>query len=386
MNKDKIIQKCIICGSTKFKRTLTINNTSISVSKLLNEEDISNDSKIRLDLITCTKCGLSQLRKNNFVEPHFYDDYYMSVSYSRQMQKYQRWQAKDFIKTFRLKRGKAFEIGCGDGMFAFLLNKYGLATIGIEPSKSFYDLAKRKTKVFNEYLSNHAHLKHHHYDAFVARQVFEHLMNPNKALQNIKLYLKPNGVGLIEVPSFTTAIEKNRYYDIFRDHVAYYTEYTLQYLLTQNNFRVIKISHTANDEYLTAYVQNNNYYDSKLQFFKDNYSRYKNAIKNLLKSYDNKKIVVWGAGGKGISLLSTCDISSRNVLFIIDSDPHKANKYTPGSHILIKSPKMVNFKTIDLIIISAVMYENEIINDLKNKYNYHGMIALISPRVHAFKI
>jgi len=381
-----MIQKCIICGNTRFKHILTINNASVCVGKLLNKNEIINDKKISLDLITCTKCKLSQLKKNNFIEPNFYNNYYMSVSYSKQMQKYQRWQAKDFIKSFNLKGKSAFEIGCGDGMFATFLNRYGLKTIGIEPSKPFYDLAKKKIKVFNEYFNKNTSLKHHYYDAFVARQVFEHLINPNKILRNAKLYLKPNGVGLIEVPSFTTTIERNRYYDIFRDHTAYYTEYTLQYLLTKHNFQIIKIFHTANNEYLTAYFRNNDYHDSRLKSFTDNYVKYVREIKASVHLYNNKNIAIWGAGGKGISLLSMCDISPRNILFVIDSDPYKKNKYTPGSHILIKSPEMVNFKALDLIIISAVMYQDEIIRDLKIKYNYHNRIALISPKSHIFKI
>jgi len=375
-------QKCIICGNTKFKHILRISNAPVCVSKLLNKDDIKKDKKITLDLIMCTKCKLVQLQKNNFTESGFYDDYYMTVSYSPYMQTYQRWLAKDFIKTFNLKGKLALEVGCGDGLFASFLNKYGLKTIGVEPSHKFYVLAKKKIKVLNEYLNRDTSLKHHHYDAFVARQVFEHLSNPNKILENIKLYLKPNGVGLIEVPSFTTAINKNRYYDIFRDHIAYYTEYTLQYLLTQNNFRLIKLFHAADNEYLTAYVQNNNYFDSKLQSFEENYSKYKKVVKNLLKTYNNKNVAVWGAGGKGISLLANCNISPRNILFVIDSDSYKHNKYTPGSHIIIKSPQEVDFEALDLIIISAVMYQNEIIRDLKTKYHYHNKIALITPFPH----
>ncbi|MBP8718826.1 MAG: hypothetical protein KBI07_07075, partial [Candidatus Atribacteria bacterium] len=180
----------------------------------------------------------------------------------------------------------------------------------------------------------------------------------------------------------TTIIRQNRYYDIFHEHIAYYTEYTLQYLLIQNNFQIIKISHTANNEYLTAYVQNNAGHFSNLKIFTDNYSNFKKEIKNLLYRYKNKKIAIWGAGRKGISLLSMCDISPKNILFVIDSDFYKHNKYTPGSHIIIKSPQEVDFKTLDLIIISAVMYQDEIIRDLKTKYHYHNKIALINPSPH----
>jgi 2-polyprenyl-3-methyl-5-hydroxy-6-metoxy-1,4-benzoquinol methylase len=225
------------------------------VQRLLNKNEIKGDKKISLTLLYCSKCKLCQL-KNNFVGRNYYDNYsWTPVSYSKQMQDYQRWLAKDFVNYFNLKEKSAFEIGCGDGMFAAFLNKYGLKTVGIEPSKFLYNLAKRKIRVLNEYLSKNTSLRHHYYDAFVARQVFEHLNNPNQVLKDVKLYLKPGGVGLIEVPSFLTIIKNNRYYDISREHVAYYTKYTLQYLLTKNNFQVIRIFHSADDEYLTLILK-----------------------------------------------------------------------------------------------------------------------------------
>jgi len=35
---------------------------------------------------------------------------------------------------------------------------------------------------------------------------------------------------------------------------------------------------------------------------------------------------------------------------------------------------------------TKVMYQNEIIQDLKTKYNYHNKIALISPKPRVLKI
>ena len=382
-----MINKCIICGNRKLKPLIEINNAPVYVQRLLNKNEIEKDKKISLTLLFCNKCKLCQLKKENFTGRDYYSNYsWLPVSYSKQMQAYQKWLAKDFVKYFNLKGKSAFEIGCGDGMFASFLNKNGLRTIGIEPSKSLYNLAKKKIKVLNQYLDKKTYLRKKHYDAFVSRQTFEHLENPSKALRDAKLYLKPGGVGLIEVPSFLTIVKEKRYYDISREHFAYYTKDTLHYLLTINNFEVIKISNTANNEYLTAYFKNNDYRDGGLKSFSVNYISYKDSVKKLFNLYKNKKIAVWGAGGKGVALLSMCDILPRDILFVIDSDPQKKGKYTTGSHFKIKAPKEVDFKGLDLIIISAVMYQDEIIQDLKTKYNYHNKIAIISLKPHIIKI
>lgn len=372
-------QKCIVCGNDKFKSLIKINNAPVYVWRLLRKKDMQNDRKIILELINCKRCGLCQLKRKNFIEPNFYSDYRMAVSYSKQMQDYQNMLAKNFVVFFNLSGKTAFEIGCGEGMFAAFLNENNLKTIGVEPSKPFYNLAKKRIKVLNQYLNKKTLLEKKYYDAFVSRQVFEHLKNPNQVLSCAKLYLKSNGVGLIEVPSFLTAMKDKRYYDVFRDHVAYYTKYTLQYLLTKNNFEVIKIFHTADGEYLTAYFKNNDHYSDELKLFSADYINYRKEVKKLFSLNKNKKIVVWGAGGKGMALLSMCDISSKDILFVIDSDSYKYGKYTIGSHIFVKNPEKVNFNEIDIIIISAVMYQKEIIDDLKNKYHYQKKIVTIAP-------
>lgn len=374
-------QKCIICGNRKFRSLFKIKNAPSSVAKLLDKNQLARDKKQILILKMCTKCKLSQLVKN-LPPSDYYSDYQMAVSYSKQMQTYQEWLAKDFIQYFGLNGKSAFEIGCGDGMFASFLSQNGLTTIGIEPSVPFYNLAKKRVKVLNRYLDKKVPLKKNFYDAFASRQVFEHVDNPNRILQNAKEFLKPSGVGLIEVPSFTTTTIYNRYYDICRDHIAYYTPYTLQYLLTVNNFQVIKIFHTANNEYITAYFRNNEYHKEELKSFFTNCVDYKKSIKEMLRTYRNKKIAVWGAGAKGITLLSICDIRPEDILFVIDSDRYKRNKYTPGSHIFIKTPEEVDFGSIDLIIISAVMYQNEIIKDLGSRYKYKNKIGILAPYPH----
>ncbi|MBU1007078.1 MAG: class I SAM-dependent methyltransferase [Candidatus Omnitrophica bacterium] len=376
-------KRCIICGKNKFKTVVKIGKAPVSIGKLSDSKITKRNEGTPLFLEICVNCKLSQLRKNNFIDDNdYYDDYQMAVSYSGQMQEYQKWLAAHFVKYFNLKGGHCFEIGCGDGMFSLFLSDNGLKTTGIEPSKSFYNLAKSKIKVLNRYFDGRIPLKRNFYDAFAARQVFEHLKDPNRVLQDVKLYLKPDGVGLIEVPSFTTALKNRRCYDVFRDHVAYYTEYTLQYLLTVNNFQIVKIFHTAMGEYLTAYFKNNEYHNEELKLFSSDYKNYKKNTEVFFASHKNKKIAVWGAGGKGIAFLSLCSAKKKNISFVIDSDSNKWNKYTPGSGFIVHSPKNVDFNSIDLVLISAVMYQKEIIRNLKNKYGYKNKIGVIVPEPH----
>ncbi len=51
-----------------------------------------------------------------------------------------------------------------------------------------------------------------------------------------------------------------------------------------------------------------------------------------------KRIVGYGAPGKGNTLLNYCGIGTDFLDFTVDRNPYKQGKYTPGTHIPILHP------------------------------------------------
>jgi SAM-dependent methyltransferase len=321
-----------------------------------------------------------QIDKN--VQTDYYDEYYMTTSFSESMKIYEKELCEKFFKEFSLKNKKLIEIGSGDGQFLKMFSDKGTDVLGFEPSKTFFNLAlKRGLKMKNEYFNSNSNINDNFYDAVISRQVFEHLNNPNEVLENIFKKLKFGGVGLIEIPSFEKSLKENRYYDVFLDHKCYYTKKTLSHLLNKNGFEVTNIFNSFNDEYIVAYFRKNMQND--IQQFAENFLDYKSNFKNIINkmTLNSKKIVMYGAGGKGLSVLTMCNIDSSQISYVVDSDLTKQNKYTVGSHILIKPPEILKTDEVDVIIISAMAYYEEILKDLTEKYNYSGEIYAISPNL-----
>jgi hypothetical protein len=105
----------------------------------------------------------------------------------------------------------------------------------------------------------------------------------------------------------------------------------------------------------------------------------KDAVRNDFEEVFNKydRIAVWGAGGKGIAALSTL-LHTDKITFVIDSDPHKQNRYLPGSAVRVVSPDQVNFQNdIDAIVITNLAYTDEVLNFLTAN-NFKGDIATLS--------
>ena len=304
----------------------------------------------------------------------------MSQTCSPSSREYSKQLAHQFVTEFGLADKQLFEIGCGDGEFLKYLEEDGVQTVGIEPSAPFAKLAQEKGLAIRvEYFDDTTTLAPDSFDAFASRAVFEHLKDPHEILRNVKKVLKEGGVGMIEVPSFEKAIRDRRYYDVFSDHVAYYTKRTLILLLERHGFEILKAFNAFEGEFIVVYFCKNAM--ASIEGFAQDFNAYRAQFRSTLDDLKRrgKRTAIWGAGGKGNAVLSVCDVRHDDIVFVIDSAPHKIGKYTIGSHFPIVSPDTLRADRPDAIIISAMAFSEEIRKILKEKYAYAGEVYVISP-------
>ena len=67
---------------------------------------------------------------------------------------------------------------------------------------------------------------------------------------------------------------------------------------------------------------------------------------------------MWGTGGKGITFLNSLDTSDV-VAYVVEINPDKQGKYTPGTGHPIVSPEHLASEPPDTIIITNALYERE---------------------------
>jgi len=370
--------KCISCGFNNISSFLKIPNAPIRV-QVIPRKLIAKDKKINIEILKCSKCTLVQLSNKNYVVDDYYDDYIMSRTYSNYSKKYLQWLARDFISQFDLKNKSIVDVGCGDGYFVKCLNEQKSKAFGIEPSDVACNLAKKRgVKVIRDYVDDKFRLNKK-VDAFVTLEVFEHISNPKKLLKNVKKFLNVGAYGMVEVPSLVKALRDNRYYDFFPDHVAYYSPTSLSYMLQLNGFDVISVKHTGTDDYITAYfvyAENSGVPDN----IQPRFVNYKSEYIRFFSKLKGKKVALWGAGAKGITSISFSNIPKENVLFCVDSDPNKLGTFFPGSHIPVKSPKELFKTNVDVVVVTAMAYTDEIVDTLRKKYKFkNNQIAIIAP-------
>jgi hypothetical protein len=77
------------------------------------------------------------------------------------------------------------------------------------------------------------------------------------------------------------------------------------------------------------------------------------------------KVVVWGSGGKGVSVLNALGPETR-IQYVVDINPSRCGRFVPGSAQQIVPPEFLSNYRPDIVIISNPAYESEIRQQLGN--------------------
>jgi SAM-dependent methyltransferase len=353
---------------------MALSHVPRNIQRLFEFNELLLDQSIDLGVLTCDRCGFVQIEP--MLAAAYYDDYLMTTTHSVQMQNYQARQAKDFVKRFGLVGKSVKEMGCGDGSYLDHLRDAGAVVSGIEPSTRFRKLAVRRGyDVEGGYVDAQRQLENAPYDGFVTRQVLEHVSDIHGFLTGIRRNLKPEAVGLIEVPSLEKALSDRRFYDFFPDHVNYFSLRTLRLALEINGFDVVHLQHDMFDEYNVAYVKMAEH---------PSFDQVGATVKTLgeeLREFiihyraKGKKVAMWGAGGKGLSLMAAAGI--RDIDLLVDGDPYKQGLFTPVSHLKVEAPSILANGEFAAVVITAMAYRNEIERTLREEYRFEGDIAVL---------
>lgn len=305
----------------------------------------------------------------------YYDDYVNAPSLSPQAQKFQYEQASEFVERFGLSGRRVLEIGCGDGYFLRAMQDAGAECVGVEPSNAQRELAlARGLKVEAGILSSERQLPAAPFDAFVTRQVFEHVEDMREFLLTIRGNLRSGAVGLVEVPNLDKLVAEGRFFDFIPEHINYFTPRSLSLALQLAGFEVLEVRPVQEGESLRALVRWVALSDygslvSRVDSLRSDISGFLAECQSR-----GKKVAIWGAGGKGLSMMAVADL--RNVKLLVDSDTHKAGLFTPVSHFRVAPPEELALQGIDAVIVMAPAYEREIAARLRGELCFAGDIML----------
>lgn len=360
------MKRCIACGAPLWETPLlTLDNMPASAQHMPDAQGVKEDRGLTLDLCQCMGCGLVQFD----CEPvDYYRDVIRAGGFSKTMVELRRYQYKHLIDSYHLEGKKFIEVGCGQGEFLKVLSEFPVEVHGIEHDPHLVELARAQgldvTEGFTE--TEDTRFAGGLYDVFLSFNFLEHQPDPSTMLQAIYRNLEDDAMGLITVPSFEYIMDHNSYYELIRDHLAYYTFETLTPLLERNGFQVEECE-VINRDTLSVIVRKRPQMDTENLL--ECYVNLKREMETYMKYLDawDKKVAIWGASHQGFTLAATTKLGEK-ARYIIDSAPFKQGKFAPASHLPIVGPDHFHEHPVDAIIITAPGYTDEIAASIRQMF------------------
>jgi len=334
---------------------------------------------VDLKICDCPACGLVQL-DNQPVS--YFKKVIRATSVSPEMVAYRKCQLESFLTKYNLWCSPGIEVGCGTGDYLSILSSLNHKIEGLEEDSYSHDYAKEMI-VNNGYLLEKQNaLESNKYQHFYIFSFIEHWSSLQKSFTELRRILRKGAVGIIEVPNFDMILKSAQVNEFVIDHLTYFTNETLKRVLEINGFDVIHIKSIWHEYILSAEVKLRDPLD--LSIFSNSLTSFEISVDDLLRSHDRRLLVFWGAGHQALATLALSSGLQNAVNYIVDSAPHKQNKFAPCSGKKIISPEALEDLEECNMVLAAGSYNSELqqkCSQLKNIHNIyildHGIIKRI---------
>ena len=395
------MKHCIACGRILPETSLfELTSAPASAQDIPDAKEVQNDEGVTLHLRQCGGCGLVQFD----CEPvAYYRDVIRAGGGSSTMRELRASQYRHLIETYHLEGKTFFEAGCGRGEFLKFLQEFPVEIYGMEHKADLVEMARKEgLRVWREFPEREDQRFGHSpeasmlpesgwsvpekpFDVFLSFNFLEHQPRPDIMLKAIWNNLAEDGMGLVTVPSLEYILEKGSYYELIRDHIAYYTFDTLRALLNHCGFEVLE-EEMINRDTLSMVVRKTAMPETDADAGAEGVGAMTadaSIIAPLTEGYEivtaevraltdrlareGKRLAMWGASHQGFTLASTSELG-KHLAYIIDSAPFKQGRFAPASHVPIMAPDHYFEEPVDAVLIVAPGYTDEIAGIIKTRF------------------
>ncbi|EJP05385.1 class I SAM-dependent methyltransferase [Leptospira interrogans] len=390
MNHFYLRKDCRLCKSKDLIKVLPLTPTALcdAYVKERKEQDV-----YPLDLFQCKNCGFVQIEC--VVDPEIiYRDYiYVTTSSSGLSNHFENY-AKDVLEKLNLGVGSfVVDIGSNDGTLLSYFKARNAKVLGVEPStKTAEDATNRGIETLPEFfdpnLARKIKEKVGQADLITVNNLYANIDDLHSFTEGLEYLLSPNGVVVIE-SSYLGDMVDNMVFDfIYHEHLSYFSILPLIKFFDSFGLRLIHLQHVGTkggsfryywarknsihsvSEEVSKFIEiekEKNMNESYFKKYADRINKVKaELIQELEKSKGKKKIIGYGASATSTTLIYHFGLE-KYIDYLVDDNPGKIDTYSPGLHIPVKHPDVLNSEGDAVLIVLAWRYFDLIRSKLKNQ-------------------
>lgn len=270
-------------------------------------------------------------------------------------------QVAEIVKS-TLGNRNLVEVGCGKGFFLEMLLDQGVDIEGCDPA--YEGTNKRiKKKHFDPSIIKPA-------QGLILRHVLEHIQNPVKFLEELKIANGGCGLIYIEVPCFEWICKKRVWFDIFYEHVNYFRLSDF-YRIFQ---KVLASGYLFGNQYL--------YIVAELESLQNPFIDHEDRVafpadfdRSIEVDIPESSCVIWGSASKGVIFSLLKSRKNQKIDYAIDINPAKQGKYLPVTALKVYSPQQAiqSLKVGSAICVMNSNYMDEVRKITNNRFKLIGV-------------
>jgi SAM-dependent methyltransferase len=363
-----------------------------------------------LHVYVCDRCFLVQLEEFVSREEIFTEYAYFS-SYSDSWLDHCRRYVDQMIGQLGLtKFSHVVEVASNDGYLLQYFVARGIPVLGVEPAANVAKVAVEKgvptlVKFFGRDTAREMAAAGPKADLLLGANVLAQVHDLNDFVGGLKILLAPGGTVTIEFPHLERLVAENQFDTIYHEHFSYFSLYSAERICAAHGLTLFDVEELPThggslriyarhaDESarpltprllelrareLAAGVNTLAYYAS----FEERVRETKRKLLTRVRR-EGKRVVGYGAPGKGNTLLNYCGIRTDFVDFTVDRSPYKQGKFLPGTHIPIREPAALLEARPDYVLILPWNLKDEIMSQLAPIGEWGGrfIIPIPEPRI-----
>jgi 2-polyprenyl-3-methyl-5-hydroxy-6-metoxy-1,4-benzoquinol methylase len=378
--------RCMICEHEEFIPFFTIGAFPVVCNILCRTyQEAVQIPKGTIDLVYCPSCQMIFNREFDAQLVDYKGDYENSLHFSPHFEQYATELANHLVQQYQISDKRVIEIGCGRGDFLSLLCRLGNNQgTGFDPTytpgEQEQALHDSVTIVSDAY---HEDRYPHTADFLCSRHVLEHIRQPLDFIIQLKPILQnsPEGVMYIEVPNVMYTIRQLGIWDIIYEHCNYFNIHSLKHLIREAGFEPVQSYELYQGQFIGIEArpmslqvrtddpapQPSLEMEPLVNRFGEVYREKVHTWRHLLSDLreQRKKVVLWGAGSKGVNFLNILDIAHEAVEYVVDINPRKHGCYICGSGQQIVPPSFLQDYQPDVIILMNSVYQDEVASAIR---------------------
>jgi hypothetical protein len=406
--------KCRYCRNELDTVFCDLQTCPPSNSMVLENELDNQEVYYPLKVLVCENCWLVQVDEFKKASNIFDSNYTYFSSFSTSWLKHSKSYTNYMIKRFNLNKDSlVVEIASNDGYLLQYFKEKNIPVLGIEPTSNTAEVAIKKgiptiidffgSKLSSKKIKSKANL-------ILGNNVLAHVPNINDFIKGVKLGLSKHGVNTFEFPHLLSLIKENQFDTIYHEHFSYLSLTFLIQIFKKHGLEIFDVqkiqTHGGSLRIFSKHIEDstktieksvNEFLLEEESFGFKNITTYMDFQKSVEKiKYDflsfllecknnNKKVIAYGAAAKGNTLLNYCGIKGNDFIeFVVDSSPHKQNKFLPGSRIKVYDSSKISIYKPDYIIIFPWNIKEEIIDQLNYCKSWGAKFVIAIPELKIF--